>query len=148
MENINWDDLKSQISNHFTVKDAIFLPTWGRAATADDGLDDTIKANLNTLFTAMDIVRDHFGKPIHVHVSYRPVKYNEQIGGSQHSQHSVGLACDFDVIGMNCDDVRKEINDNSLLDKWNMRMEDAPGSNWIHLDLKDLAPGGHRFFKP
>lgn len=148
MENIDWNNPKCAMGSHFNVHDAIYLPTWGRLAVEADGLDDIIKSNLIKLFIAMNVVRDHFGKPIRVHVSYRPMEYNKAIGGSLHSAHSEGLACDFDVIGMTCDDVRKDILDNGLLDTWNMRMEDAPGSNWVHLDLRELVAGKHRFFNP
>src|ERR1035437_10749265 len=123
MQNIDWNDPKCALGTHFTVKDAIYLPTWARLANESDGLDDTIKANLLELFGQMNIVRNQFNKPIRVHVSYRPALYNVAIGGAQHSAHSEGLACDFDVIGMDCDSVRKYIVDNGLLDTWDMRCE-------------------------
>lgn len=145
---LDWSKPESKISEHFTVKDAIYLPTWKRLANQEDGLDSTIKVDLQRLFAQMDVVRSHFGKPIRVHVTYRPSEYNKAIGGAQHSAHSEGLACDWDIPGINCDEVRKEIVDKGLLDTWNMRMEDLPGSSWVHLDLREVPIGGHRYFLP
>lgn len=141
-------NLSDHITQHFTWKEALWLPSWNRAATEEDGLNDEIKNNLKKLFEAMEKVREYFTKPVNVHVTYRPVEYNKAIGGALHSAHSEGLACDFDIIGMSCDDVRKEIVDKNLLETWNMRCEDKPGSNWVHLDLRTPPSGGHRFFKP
>lgn len=147
---LDWSKDELKISKYFTVKEAIYLPTWKRLANKEDGLNDTIKENSLRLFKQMDVVREHFGKPIRAHVAYRPVEYNKAIGGAQHSAHSEGMAFDFDIIGMSCDDVRKELtkDNNKLLEEWKMRCEDMPGSTWVHLDIRELAPEGHRFFKP
>jgi len=147
---IDWNEPTQMLTPHFSVKDAIYLPTWKRLANSDDGLDDTVKANSIKLMNQMEIVRAHFGKPINVHVSYRPLAYNKAIGGALHSAHSEGLAMDFDIPGMNCDDVRSALtaNNNALLEEWKMRCENMLHGNWVHLDLRELAPGGHRFFIP
>lgn len=117
-------------------------------ANENDGLNDEIKANLTKLFQKMDKIREHFGKPISVHVTYRPEEYNKLVKGAKNSAHKAGLACDFHVKDVSCDEVRDNIIKNGLLDKLELRMEDLPGSNWVHLDCKDLAPGGNRYFKP
>jgi Peptidase M15 len=148
---IDWTNPQCKVSVHFTVKEMLYLPTWKRMANEADGLNDVIKKNLIDLAKAMDIVREHFGKPINVHVTYRPAGYNKAIGGAMRSAHSDGQAMDFDIPGINCDDVRKSINDAALLEIWNMRMEDISAltsRNWVHLDRRILASGGHRFFKP
>lgn len=147
-QEINWTDLKCKVSNHFTVKEMLWLPSWGRLANEQDGLTDEIKTNLVNLANQMDIVREYFNLPIHVHVTYRPVEYNKAIGGALHSYHSMGGAMDFDIVGMSCDDVRKQIVDNNMLETWQMRCEDMLHGNWIHLDIKPLSPGGNRYFKP
>lgn len=135
------------ISKHFTWHEALYLPSWTREANGSDGLTVEVSANLEALFKAMDAIREHFGKPITVHVAYRPDAYNKQIGGAKHSSHIEGKACDFHVVGMDCDEVRQNILDNGLLDSLNLRMEDLPGSSWVHLDTRQPL-NGHRFFKP
>ncbi len=143
------------ISKHFTYHECLWLPTWGRHATEEDGLTTEVLLNLTAGAAAMDAVRDFFDLPINVHVWYRPVKYNAEVGGSATSAHmclNPGIwACDFDVVGMDCDAARAKIlipdaDGHTLLDRLNLRMEDnGPGAEWIHLDSKRPISG--RVFK-
>lgn len=145
---IDWTDPGVHVSKHFTVREMLYLPTWKRLANESDGLNDEIKANLVELGKKMDTVREYFDKGINVHVTYRPLEYNKAIGGALHSAHSDGQAMDFDVMGMTCDQVREELVSKGLLDQWALRCEKTPGSNWVHLDYRQLAPGGNRYFLP
>ena len=140
---IDWTDPKAKVSKYFSVKECLYLPTWSRMANESDGLDDIIKKNLQSLCHAMDEVREYFDKPITVHVTYRPDAYNKLIGGAPKSKHVQGMAMDFSIKGLTCDEVRKSFKDNNLLELWGMRCEDLPGSSWTHLDI-----GGKGFFKP
>lgn len=137
-----------KISKHFTYKEALYLPAWKRVAKKKDGLTPDIVNNLKTLFDKMDLVREYFGSPIVVHVAYRPEEYNKLIGGAKNSSHVAGMACDFHVKGVSCDEARERIIKDNKLEEWGMRMEDLPGSNWVHLDIRQPAPGRSRFFKP
>lgn len=143
MEAINLDE---KVSQHFAWREALWLPSWNRAAEEKDGLTQDVLNNLKKTFAWMDLVRNHFGKPVHVHCAYRPVDYNKAIGGALHSQHTLGCAVDFDVTGMSCDDVHKEIIDQGLLETWGLRMEKGT-KGWIHLDSREPGPGG-RYFQP
>lgn len=137
---------QSKISNHFSWHEALYLPTWSREATEADGLNAIIRANLVVLFSKMDQIRDHFNKPIIVHVAYRSEAYNKLIGGAPSSVHMQGMACDFNIEGLDCDAVRQDILDNKLLETLGMRMEHLDGSNWVHLDIGQPHP--NRYFIP
>lgn len=146
---INWKDGKSLVSKYFSVHECIFLPSWARMATEEDGLNDEIKDNLIKLCSAMDLVREYFDKPINVHVTYRPEDYNNQVHGAQHSQHKIGLAMDFDVKDLTCKDAIASILADNKLEEWSMRMENnGSDPTWIHLDLKEVIEGHSRYFIP
>lgn len=148
---IDWTDPNSKVSKYFTVKEMIFLPTWNRLANESDGLNDTVKANLIDLAKTMDVVREYFNLPVKVHVAYRPTLYNKIIGGASKSAHIDGMAIDFHFVGLDCDAARKKINDNGLLETWQVRMEDIShlsSRGWVHLDRRQPPAGGKRFFKP
>lgn len=145
---IDWTKPESLVTEHFTVREMLYLPSWGRLATEADGLDDTIKSNLRRLAASLESVRAFLGVSIHVHVTYRPKAYNALIGGAPNSSHVKGLACDFDCPGLTCDEVRQKILDNKLLDALDMYMEDGMGTNWVHLNLDDGVARRQRFFKP
>ena len=134
------------LSKHFSLKEALYLPSWNREATEADGLDDAVRANLKDLFSKLDSIREFFNKPIHVHVAFRPKAYNAQIGGAKNSAHLSGRAVDFHVQGIECDEARKMILDANMLEKLGLRMECLPGSAWIHLDTAEPKP--NRYFKP
>jgi hypothetical protein len=63
------------------------------------GLDNTptpdIVENLKLLCGYMEQIRDLLGVPITVHSGYRSPKVNAAVGGSDHSAHLHGMACDF-----------------------------------------------------
>jgi len=134
------------ISKYFTWKEALWLPQWKREANASDGLNDEIRSNLEHLFNLMDLVREHFNAPIVVHVAHRPAEYNKLVKGAKNSAHLYGMAVDFHVKGLTCEAVRKTLI--PKLEELGMRMEDLPGSNWVHLDTRAPATKRPRFFKP
>jgi len=78
---------------------------------------------------------------------WRPEGYNKLIGGALNSAHIEGKACDFVVTGIDCDDVREQLE--PKLTELGIRMEDLPGANWVHIDIrKPLNEDSNRFFKP
>jgi uncharacterized protein YcbK (DUF882 family) len=136
-----------QISKYFTWHEAIYLPQWQREADINE-LSLDVTNNLTVLFTKMDSVREAFNSPINVHVAFRPKVYNALVKGAVNSAHLYGMACDFDVKGLDCDSARKKILDLGLLDTLNLRMERNDGGNWVHLDIRNVPHGGNRYFNP
>lgn len=150
---IDWTDPTAKISNHFTVREATWLPSWGCCHIPND----EEQANILKMASKMDQVRDLLGKPINVHVWIRPgaancpgslhdgEDYNAAIGGAAHSAHKVGSAVDWDC-GENCDVTRATLE--TELDRFCLCMERKPGGNWVHLD--DFPPRGAtgRYFVP
>ena len=144
---IDWTNPSSKVSKYFTVKEALYLPTWNRMANDKDGLNDEIKTNLVALFAKMDLIRDFFGVAVLVHCAYRPEEYNKLIGGAPKSAHKIGKGCDFHVESLNCDFARDKIILAGLLDRLELRMESKPKSNWVHVDMyPPSVSGGKRFF--
>ena len=146
VDEINWLDPADRITQRFTVHEALWLPSWRTYAvpTAEQ------KANVVAMAARMEMVRSFVNAPIHVHCWLRPKDYNATIkGSSPNSAHIEGKAVDFHVgasVGADtCARVRRIVE--PLLDVWKLRMEDHDGP-WIHLDCRDVPPGGKRFFKP
>lgn len=135
------------LSKYFTTHEGIYLPTWNREATTADGLDDVVLANLTALFVKMDTIREHFSMPVIVHCAFRPEAYNTLVGGAPDSAHKYGKAVDFHISPNTCDAVRSSILNNNLLETLDLRMENRPGSGWVHLG-NDWEPGKSRFFLP
>lgn len=159
---INWDSPTSRITEHFTVHEALWLPS----IEVYHKPTYTEKANIVKLASQMEQVRSILGKPIHVHCWIRPTSvdvshplnvggikldgfnYNKHVGGADNSMHIYGRACDFHVDGnetiAQCKAIRLLIL--PYLNKFNIRMENKEG-NWIHIDNKEIKRG-NRFFIP
>ena len=152
---IDWSAPEAMISRHFSVHEALWLPTWRREADEEDGLDERVKAELVRLAKIMDIVRDRIEVPIVVHCWFRPKAYNALVGGAQGSAHTCGgpwSAVDWSAAlpscqsrGESCDKLRAMIL--PWLEEFGLRMENnGPGAPWVHLDTK--PPVATRYFKP
>jgi hypothetical protein len=132
------------ITPNFTWHEALYLPQWGREASPAEGLDEKVKAELANVFSKLELIRDFLGsKPVIIHCAFRPVEYNKLVGGAPASAHLEGKAVDFHVKGLHCDTVRNFLV--LHLDTLGIRLEDNPGSNWVHIDTRESKT---RYFKP
>jgi hypothetical protein len=155
------------ISRHFSFREALYLPSWGRMAGPQDGLTLTVLARVGWfLREKMDVIRDDYGAICVVprHVCWRPRGYNALVGGARNSSHmalvdasgmplapeAMVAAMDFEVVGFEggagCDKIRARLVPE--LPARGLRMENRPGSDWIHLDCAPVLPGHNHFFLP
>jgi hypothetical protein len=73
--------------------------------------------------------------------------YNRFIGGATLSYHRLGMAVDFVVKNVSCDDIRTSLIEYGL-ETLDIRIEDMPKTNWVHIDRGNpAAHGGNRAFK-
>jgi zinc D-Ala-D-Ala carboxypeptidase len=117
--------------NYFTWHEALYLPSYGRHATASEATS-TILSNIVRQAKALDRVRAYFNSPINVTSWFRPPAYNTMIGGAPNSSHLRGLATDFNMTGYTADQVRNTLRANPSI---------YPGAgellvSWVHLDLE------------
>lgn len=131
-------------SKFFTWDEALFLPRWGISVFP---INRQIMHNIERTAMTMDKLRDFFNAPLKVTSWYRPMKYNELIGGAKASSHITGLAVDFLVKDLPSVDAR-EILRHELL-SMNIRMERLETPH-VHIDLNctDDMPLEKRYFLP
>lgn len=65
--------------------------------------------NLKILAEQLEVLREHFQKPIKINSGYRSTKYNAKIGGAENSQHLLGKAADIVIEGISPDEVADAI---------------------------------------
>lgn len=149
---IDWKNPTAKISKHFTVHEATYLPSWNVYHTPSE----QEKENIVKLALVMDKIRDYIGKPIIIHVWIRPIlnspghekhgqDYNLFVKGAKMSAHKTGLGVDWHAKDYSCDYVRRLLQ--QKLEEFNIRVEDLPGSNWVHTDIKTPV-NNNRYFKP
>jgi uncharacterized protein YcbK (DUF882 family) len=125
----------------FSWKEALYCPKWQiYVFPSEQEQSEIIK-----IAYKLQQIRDYFGMPITITSWLRPKLYNELIKGSVNSLHIKGMAVDFVVEGVNCDEVRNHLV--SRLDDLKIRMENKPNANWVHIDHGIVGKTG-RYFNP
>lgn len=119
-----------QITDHFSLLELT------RSSTATRlGLDNTIPEELmpNALRVAeaLEKIRAHFGKSIHVTSCYRAPEVNKAVGGSPTSAHRFASAADFEVDGVPNIEVCKAIPE--ILDDYDQIIYEFGPTGWVHL---------------
>lgn len=138
-------DLKAKIGEceNFHWYEALSLPSW--EVFVFPTKQEVIAIKIVAL--RMEQIRKYFGaKPIMIHSWLRPRKYNDYIGGAEESAHIHGMAVDFSILHMDCNEVRLALI--KKLIEYNLRMEDLPDSNWVHIDIAMRTRSARRYFKP
>lgn len=130
-------------SPNFRWREALFFREWQVYCYPTE----QIYKNILKTAQMMDSIRGRCGnKPVTINSWWRNQAYNSDIGGKHLSAHMEALAVDFSIATLTCDQVREILLPELV--RLNMRMENNPGSNWVHCDLRSPPPGGNRFFLP
>lgn len=124
----------------FSWKEALYLPSFNIHAIPPNEVID----NIRNFAPKVQKIRCLLDTPMLITSWWRPKKYNVLIGGSEKSWHTTGGACDFRCPGVSADEIREILK--PYLTKFGLRMEDLPGSNWVHIDNRPTK--GKRFFRP
>jgi len=130
-----------KVSKRFYLSDALYLRRWKIHAVPHS------RKVLNNIFEigiVIDMIEDILGEKIIINSWYRPDVYNRLIGGARYSVHRYGGALDFKGTKSSPDEIRKKLK--PFLLEIGIRMENLPGSSWVHVDIK--KPKKNRFFKP
>ena len=121
--------------SYFTIKEL------SKSSTAEKlGIDNTptpeIRAKLNTLISALDKIREQYGKPIIVTSGYRCPELNKAVGGVNSSQHVKGEAAD--LVGRNDNETRKIFETAKALGNFDQLLyeKNSKGSIWVHISYK------------
>jgi hypothetical protein len=132
---MDWTNSSDQVTEHFSVGDALTLHAENRLATEADGADFD---KLTTLCQKMEEIRDALGCPINVHCMFRSQAYNTSQGIKPAADvHSMNLACDFDTDGSHTIDEARAILE-PLLEQLGIRMEQG-SPTWVHIDLHPVV---------
>lgn len=115
-------DGATQLSANFRV----------REFACSDGTDTIFIAP--ELVTALQSIRDHFGKPVQINSAYRTEVKNKAVGGAAYSQHKYGMAADIIVAGVTPPEVAKYAH-RLLVGKGGVGLY----KTFTHVDVRDKA---------
>lgn len=139
---IDWTDPNCMVSDHFSVKDCLWLGRLNRLATELDGLTREIKDRLIETCEMAENIRSVLDRPLRVTSMYRPPEYSVSVGGSSHDVHTRGIAIDFFPISLDIEEAKTKLRPH--LAALGIRMERGTDV-WIHIDSHDPGPSGREF---
>ncbi|CAB4175667.1 Peptidase M15A, C-terminal [uncultured Caudovirales phage] len=132
-----------QLSKHLSLAEVVRSETAKRKGISNMPTDAHI-ANFKLLAEKVfELIRTHFGKPIHISSGYRSEALNKAIGGSLTSQHCSGEAIDIDMDGssngvtnkMVFDYIKDNLNFDQLI--WEFGTDSAP--DWVHVSYESTG---------
>ena len=115
---------------NFKWGEALYLPSFNIHAVPNE----EIIRNIQKFAPRVQEVRKILKAPMLITSWWRPEKYNALIGGAKRSHHMTGGAVDFRCPGLSADEIRRILK--PRLAGLGLRMENLPGSNWVHIDNK------------
>jgi len=125
-----------QISPHFSLQELSrtdVRPLQALNEQAAGGSNQVLHALRALAMTMLEPVREHFNAPVVVHSAYRSPALNKIVGGQPSSQHLLGEAADFHVVGVGLEAVFDWVRLDSGLLFGQVILEGRP--DWIHLSL-------------
>jgi len=100
-----------QITKHFSKTEMEFSATGTRHGLNNQCPDELIP-NMLKVAIQLELIREHFGKPIIVLSCYRSPEVNKAVGGSPTSAHRYAMAADIQIDGVSPQEVCKWIAEN------------------------------------
>lgn len=123
-----------KISEHFSLAEFTKSQTAIRK-NIDNTPSDVHIANLILVAeNILEPVRKHFDRPVIITSGYRSVPLCAAIGSSKFSQHALGQAVDFEVVGVDNYETANYIFDNLPFDQLILEYYEPgiPSSGWVH----------------
>ena len=127
--------LNRQITPNISLYELLFTPTVNKAEILpfiEQAWSIEVDRNLTKIATALQVIRDYYGKPLIITSGFRPTAWELKRGRKGGSQHTTGLAVDFYVVGVPLAEVYAFIN--ATFKKGGRAIN--PKANFIHLDLR------------
>lgn len=121
-------DANQKVTDHFTIKE--FGCKDGTPYPAD-----WVESKLIPLCEMLEIIRDHYKRPILINSAYRTPEHNKKIGGAKGSKHVEGIAVDFKVQGYSPREVAAWVREQISMGKM---IEGGVGdySTFTHYDIR------------
>jgi hypothetical protein len=126
------------MSDHFSIKELTYSDVAVRLGIDNTPNEETLKNLQLVTQHILEEVRAYFDKPVKVTSGYRSEKLCLAIGSKATSQHTLGQAVDFEVIGIPNQVVSDWIVNNldfdqCILEFWNPNQYNA---GWVHCSYR------------
>jgi hypothetical protein len=126
------------MSDHFSIKELTYSDTAIRLGIDNTPTDEVLKNLQLVTQHILEEIRSYFDKPVKITSGYRSPALCQAIGSKPTSQHTLGQAVDFEVIGIPNKVVSDWIVNNldfdqCILEFWK---PNEYNSGWVHCSYK------------
>lgn len=83
------------------------------------------------LVEILQMIREHFKKPVIINSAYRTPSWNKRVNGAKYSYHQVGMAADIQIKDISTKDIAKVASD-LLMDEGGV----IRYTNFVHVDVR------------
>ena len=104
-----------------------------------DQVPPELIANAVELLQNLQVIRDHFQKPIIIISGYRSPTRNEQVGGAKKSQHMEAKAADIKINGIPTEELFSRID--KLMNQGKIKVGGLgfyPDQGFVHYDIRGI----------
>ena len=104
-----------------------------------DPVPPDLVANAVELLQNLQVIRDHFQKPIIIISGYRSPARNEVVGGAKKSQHMEAKAADIKIAGISTEEIYNRID--KLMNQGKIKTGGLgfyPSQGFVHYDIRGV----------
>lgn len=104
-----------------------------------DKIPPELIANAIELLQNLQVIRDHFQKPIIIISGYRSPARNEVVGGAKKSQHMEAKAADIKIAGIPTEEIYNRID--KLMNQGKIKTGGLgfyPSQGFVHYDIRGV----------
>jgi hypothetical protein len=123
------------LSPHFTFEE---LTRTGQSALQEKNREEAkaFVPSLTQLAQLLEVIREHFGRPLKINSGFRGLSVNTATpGSSKTSQHMKGEAADIEIPGIDDAELHRWIVRESGLKFGQCILERPPGRSWVHVSI-------------
>ncbi len=127
-----------RLSANFYLSEFITSQTATRRGIDNYPSDEKIDYIQDLCDNILEPVREWAQSPVVISSGYRCPALNAAVGGSPHSQHTLGQAADIEIPGVDNCDLCRWIEDNLVFDQLILEFHDHnlnPNSGWVHVSF-------------
>ncbi len=104
-----------------------------------DKIPPELIATAIELLESLQVIRDHFQKPIIIISGYRSPARNEIVGGAKKSQHMEAKAADIKIAGISTEEIYNRID--KLMNQGKIKTGGLgfyPSQGFVHYDIRGV----------
>lgn len=131
-------DLNEHVTPHFTWRELLRSEAAVRHGLTNIPELPEIFDNVRRVAGVLEIIREHFGRPVFVTSCYRSYIVNHAVGGARNSAHLQGLAADHTVEGIPNIEICQAMP--SIVPDFDQAIYEFGPAGWIHLGLTKGEP--------